>query len=176
MLTNLVSRHCLVIAILYTVAGSALAEEGTVEAFSSWEARGQFYPTGPTEATFVGALYGVLYVEGGDGSTDAGLITCPGTVTINTEDSSQVGRGKCVVVTPDGDRIFGHFVCEGAYLEGCNGDFKLTGGTGSNEGISGGGPVKLKMALAQLTSLPGSMVEQSAVGLAVWPELTYKLP
>ena len=165
-----------VIAIAIAMSVPAVAEEGTVEAFSSWEARGQIYPTGPEETTFVGVLSGVLYVTGDDGSMDAGLIICPVTVAINTEDGSQVGDGKCVIVTPDGERIYAEFKCSGVYLEGCNGDFTLKGGTGDKENISGGGPILIKTAFANIAAIPGSVVEQTAVGLAVWPELTYKLP
>ena len=165
-----------VIAIAIAMSVPAVAEEGTVKAFSSWEARGQIYPTGPKETTFVGVLSGILYVTDETGSMDAGLITCPVTVAINTEDGSQVADGKCVIVTPDGERIYAAFTCSGVYLEGCNGDFTLKGGTGDKENISGGGPIQIKTAFANIAAIPGSVVEQTAVGLAVWPELTYKLP
>jgi hypothetical protein len=52
----------------------------------------------------------------------------------------------------------------------------LKGGTGDKENISGGGPILIKTAFANIAAIPGSVVEQTAVGLAVWPELTYKLP
>ncbi len=65
---------------------SAAAIEATVEAFASWQMRGQLIPTGPKEATFTGVLSGILYVRGNDGSFEIRLITCPGTMTINTED------------------------------------------------------------------------------------------
>ena len=165
------------LTIALIISYPAAAEEGTVEAFSSWQARGQIYPTGPQEATFVGALSGILYVKGDDGSLDAGLITCPGTVVINTEDGSQTGHGKCVIMTPEAERIYAEFECSGIYLEGCNGDFTLKGGTGKNESISGGGPIQFKSAFSNLAaSVPGSVVEQSAVGVALWPKLTYKIP
>ena len=158
----------------------AMAEEGTIEAFSSWEARGQMYPTGPEEATFVGVLSGIIYVKGDElpleaNSIDAGLIICPGTLVINTEDGSQSGEGKCVIVTGDAERIYAKFKCSGTYLQGCNGDFTLTGGSGEKANISGGGPIQLKSALGNLVGA-GNMIEQSAVGFAVWPKLTYKLP
>jgi len=165
-----------VIAIAIAMSVPAVAEEGTVTAFSSWEARGQIYPTGVAETTFVGVLSGVLYVTDETGSMDAGLITCPVTVAINTEDGSQVADGKCVIVTPDGERIYAEFKCSGVYLEGCNGDFTLKGGTGDKENISGGGPIQIKTAFANIAVAPGNVVEEITVGLAVWPELTYKLP
>jgi hypothetical protein len=158
-----------------------MAEEGTVAAFSSWQARGQVYPTGPKEATFVGVLSGIIYVKGVDealdaSAIDAGLITCPSTVEINTEDGSQKGTGKCVIVTGDAERIYAKFKCSGIYLQGCNGDFTLTGGSGDKANISGGGPFQLKSALGTLAVVPGTMIEQEAVGFAVWPKLAYKLP
>ncbi|MGR9090008.1 MAG: hypothetical protein ACU85U_05450 [Gammaproteobacteria bacterium] len=160
----------------------AVAEEGTVEAFSSWEARGQLYPTGPEEATFVGSLSGVIYIKGDgvelDASTlDAGVITCPAVLTINTSDGTQKGQGRCLIMTPDAERVYAKFECTGSYQQGCNGEFTLNGGTGDKADVTGGGPIQFKSALGQLVqSTPGSIVQQSAVGLAVWPKLTYKVP
>ena len=169
------------VAIALVASLPVTAEEGTVEAFSSWQARGQIYPTGPNEATFVGVLSGIIYVKGDElpleaDSFDAGLITCPSTIAINVEDGSSSGEAKCVIVTGDGDRIYAKFKCSGTYLAGCNGDFTLTGGSGEKANISGGGPIQLKSALWKLVGVPGNMIEQSAVGFAVWPKLTYKLP
>lgn len=155
---------------------SAAAEEGSVQAFSSWQAKGQMYPTAPEEMTFVGSFFGILYVQGEDGSFDAGLITCPSTVAVNTRDRSLTGNGKCVIVTPDAERVYAAFECSGAYREGCSGNFTLTGGTGSKSKISGGGEVQFKSAFANLTLLPGNVVEQEAVGMAYWPKLTFSVP
>lgn len=163
-------------ALALTLGLPALAEEQTLEAVSSWEARGQIYPTGTHEATFVGALSGILYVSGADGSMDAGLITCPSTLVIDTEDGSQIGRGKCVIVTPDAERVYGEFTCTGQFGKGCEGEFTLTGGTGEKAQISGGGPIQLRGALSGLALVQGNIVEQTTIGLAVWPKLTYKLP
>lgn len=183
MIVSALIRQAFVLTLTISLTSSfaAAAEQGTVEAFSEWKARGQIFPTGPEEATFVGALAGVLYVEGKtsegeERSIDAGLITCPGTVVINITDGSQVGKGKCVILTPDGDRIFAKFSCTGTYLQGCRGEFTLTGGTGEKQNISGGGPIQLKSAIAHLVGIPGTMVEQAAIGFAVWPKLSYTLP
>lgn len=171
-----------VFALGLAISIPAAAEEGTLEAFSSWKARGQLYPTGTEEATFVGSLSGVFYVKGDDAeldasTLDAGLITCPAVLTINTSEGTQKGQGRCVIMTPDAERVYAKFECTGTYLQGCNGDFTLNGGTGTKADVSGGGPIQFKSALGQLVqSTPGSVVEQSAVGLAVWPKLTYKLP
>ncbi len=167
---------CAALLVAMLQISPAAALEGTVEAFASWQMRGQLIPTGPKEATFSGVLSGVLYVRGSDGSFETGLITCPGTIAINTDDLSQSGHGKCVIVTPDAERVFGEFKCSGVYRSGCNGDFKFTGGTGEKENISGGGPIQFKAALERLIASPGNVVDHSAVGLAVWPALTYKIP
>jgi hypothetical protein len=181
MMTRRILRTVLATGLtLLSAAGGA--EEGTIEAFSQWEARGQVFPTGLEEATFVGVLSGVIYVkDDGDELTtatlDAGVIQCPGTLVINTSDGSQHGNGKCVVLTPDGERVFGAFTCRGTHLEGCQGDFTLTGATGTLQGLSGSGPLQLKSAFTEyLRATPGSIVQQTAVGLAVWPKLTYQLP
>jgi len=164
------------LGVLLSMLVVAQAAESTVEAFSSWEAKGQMYPTGPQEMSFVGVLSGVLYVRGDDGSFDAGLIACPGTVVINTADGSQVGTGKCVIITPDAERVYAQFECMGLYGQGCNGDFELTGGTGSKTNISGGGEVQFKSAFTSLIAMPGNIVEKEAIGMAIWPALTYRLP
>ncbi|MEX2201519.1 MAG: hypothetical protein WD711_09010 [Dongiaceae bacterium] len=154
----------------------ASAEDDTVEAFSSWEASGHIYPTGPEESTFVGVLSGILYVRDKENTIDAGLIMCPGTVTIDTTDGSQHGTAKCVIVTPESDRVFGSFECEGIYNAGCAGEFTITGGTGNMAGITGGGPIRLQSAFANAALVPGSIIDQTAAGLALWPALSYQLP
>jgi len=164
------------LAFSQAMAEEGAPEEGTVEAFSSWEADGEIYPTGVNEATFVGVLSGVLYVRAEDGSIDSGLLTCPATVVINTDDFSQTGKGKCIIITPEAERIYASFECAGEYGQGCNGDFALNGGTGEQENISGGGPIEFKSAFASFALTPGHVLEQSSVGLMLLPELAYKLP
>ena len=163
-------------ALAFFSSGPAGAEEGTVEAYSSWQARGEILETGAREMTFVGSLSGVLFVKATDGSTDSGKIMCPGTVVVDTQDFSMSGSAKCVILTPDDERIYAEFTCSGVYGSGCNGVFTLKGGTGDKENISGGGPIQLMSEFADLTVVPGSIVEHGTVGLAVWPKLTYKTP
>jgi hypothetical protein len=170
----------LTLVFLLMAVGPANAEEATVEAFTSFKARGQIFPTGPNEATFVGSLSGIIYVKDHGSSMnissiDAGMITCPGTITIDTYSKFQVGKGKCVIVTPDSERVYAEFSCLGKHLNGCDGEFKITGGTGEKKSITGSGPIQLKSALSDFAKAPGSVIEQASIGLAVWPELTYKI-
>ncbi len=168
-------------AVNLTGVPSAGAAEGTVQALSSWEARGQVHATGPNEAMFVGTLSGVVYVKDEQAALDiaaldTALITCPASVLIDAASGSQRGSARCVILTPDGERIYARFECSGQFTQGCNGDFEITGGTGDREKMTGGGPIQLKSAFAQLLMTPGAVVEQSAVGLAVWPKLNYRIP
>lgn len=161
---------------LFIPGGVASAAETTVSAFSTWSARGDFYQTGPEEATFAGILSGPLYVEGADGSVEAGVIICPGRLQVNTADLSQTAVADCTILTAEGERVYGEFECSGAYREGCAGQFTLTGGTGSREGISGGGPIEFLNAMPDLLAAPGNIVSTEAAGLARWPALTFTLP
>lgn len=160
---------------MFTVA-PAIAEGGTVEAFSSWQARGQFYPTGTAEATFVGALFGILYVKNKDGSFDTGRVTCPAVMTINTTDGSQSGQGRCVILTPGAERIYSEFKCSGVAGSGCNGNLEFKGGTGAKENITGGGPIQFKAAFMDMMAIPGNIVNATYAGIAVLPKLTYNIP
>ena len=59
----------------------------------------------------------------------------------------------------------------------CAGELTITGGTGKFEGISGGGPMLVRAALAETAASQSSgAVIRGAAGLAVWPELKYKIP
>ena len=168
---------CAGLACAVAAPQTAVAADGTVEAYSSWQARGQVFPTGTDEATFVGVLSGVLIVKGEDGTIDSGQIMCPGSVVINTADGSQIGHGKCIILTPDSERIYGEFSCYGQYGQDCDGEFSLTGGTGDKTGISGGGPIQLRNIATNLAeSGNGNVVDQAVAGIAVWPKLIYTLP
>ena len=51
-----------VVGAAFAFATNALAEEGTINAYSPWRGSGQIYPTGVDRATFVGAFHGVMFV------------------------------------------------------------------------------------------------------------------
>ena len=53
----------------------------------------------------------------------------------------------------------------------------FTGGTGKFEGISGGGRMLVRAALAETAASASSgAVIRGATGLAIWPELKSKIP
>jgi hypothetical protein len=168
----------LVSAIVLALSGhqSFAEESATIKAFSAWQGRGQAFQTGLEEATFVGSFSGVVYVETQEGPLDAGFMTCPALVTINLNDGTQFGEGRCTIVAKDGDRVFGEIECEGIHLVGCNGNFALTGGTGRFTGITGGGPILIRSGLKEVMTLPGNVVRESASGILIWQERSYQSP
>jgi hypothetical protein len=110
------------------------------------------------------------------GPIEWGLVVCPATVKIGLADGKQKGAGTCTITTKDGVQIYSEIACTGVYLVGCNGDFKLTGGTGRFEGISGGGKVIIRSSFQKLTSVSTGVVKDEATGILYMQELHYKIP
>jgi hypothetical protein len=177
--TNIAGRvfvlaACLVAAGLCRVA--AAAEEQTVKAFAAWQGQGHVYETGPKSAAFVGALVGTMYVETDKGPLGSGRIVCPALLDINLVDNSQTGTGRCTITARDGARVYGDIACSGFHLIGCDGDFKVTGGTGRFTGITGGGRISIRSEAREISAGPeGSTAEQGS-GIMYWRELRYVIP
>lgn len=168
---------CLAIAIAVGFATPSMAaEEATIEAFSAWQGRGQIFPTGVNQATFVGAFSGMIYVETEQGPLDAGFMVCPAMFEIDLENGTQAGSGRCTITAKDGGRVFAEWACTGVHLVGCNGELKLTGGTDRFEGITGGGPMIVRSGLRNLAAMPGNTIQESAAGIAIWREFHYSIP
>ena len=166
---------CLAIAVGLTTPSMA-AEEATIEAFSAWQGRGQIFPTGVNQATFVGAFSGMIYVETEQGPLDAGFMVCPAMFEIDLQNGTQAGNGRCTITAKDGGRVFAEWTCTGVHLIGCNGELKLTGGTDRFEGITGGGPMVVRSGLRNLAAMPGNTIQESAAGIAIWRQFHYSIP
>jgi hypothetical protein len=153
------------------------AEEGTVKAMSAWQSQGDLFKAGENKGYFLGAFGGVLFVADKKGSLDAAHILCPGTMDINLEDSSTEGMGKCLITDREDNQIFAKWECSGIMLEGCEGRFDITGGTGKFDGITGGGDFVVRTAIGELSmDIPINGIQATSVGLAIWPNLHYKFP
>ena len=156
---------------------AAAAEEGKLNAFATWEGRGDYIQTGEKQQTFTGALVGVIYVITDHGPTPSGAMVCPVSVEVNQADASQTAKGHCTITTEDGSRVYSDAACTGFQLVGCAGDMKLTGGTGRFAGVSGGG--KMVIRAGSRTVVPGKAEVVNPVagtGTAYWEALEYKLP
>lgn len=154
----------------------ASAEEVTVKAFSVWQGSGHLFQTDVDEATFVGVIAGILYVESDKGPIAMGDMTCPATVNMKTKTGAQLGNGRCVIVGDDGSRVFAEIACDGVYLVGCRGDFTIVGGDGRFAGISGGGPVLIRSDLSEVAKTSMGSLEQVATGILYLPAVAYSIP
>jgi hypothetical protein len=160
---------------LATAPASAETQQ-TVKAFAAWQGRGQIFETGPTRATFVGSFSGMVFVDTEKGPLDAGFMVCPAFLDVDLTSGKQEAKGRCTITAKDGARAYGEVSCKGVHLVGCDGDFTFTGGTERFAGITGGGPVTIRSGLHEAALGAGNIVQESAGGIMIWKELTYKLP
>ncbi len=152
------------------------AEEGTVTAMSPWQGSGQVYQVAPNRRLILGRYSGIMYIETGEGSLDTAIMLCPAVQTIDTETKESGAHGHCVISDGEDNLVYSEWKCEGS-VGACEGEFKIMGGTGEFEGISGSGKMMVRTALVETAiDLKNGAVVRDAAGLAVWPELKYKIP
>jgi hypothetical protein len=153
------------------------AEEGAASALATWAGQGRLFQTGEKQALFVGAFQGVLFIENGQGILHAARILCPGSMDVDLGTGDQKGEGRCIVTGRSGDRLFARWTCAGPHLRGCNGKFTLTGGTGKFLGITGESEFVVKTVVQEISPGSGPVdIKEAMGGLAVWPELRYRIP
>ncbi|MGE3151652.1 MAG: hypothetical protein AB7G48_10450 [Nitrospiraceae bacterium] len=162
---------------MFVGSGSVVgAEEGTVKATATWRARSFVFPVGQDQAYLVGVYSGTFFVDDGKGALHAASIVCPATAEGDLKTMTKTGQGRCILTDEDGNRIYARFSCTGD-LEGCRGPFKIEGGTGRFEGITGEGEMISRILVRQMTTVTGfETAEQEGEGVAVWPSLTYRIP
>jgi hypothetical protein len=152
------------------------AEEGTVRAMSPWKGQGFAFPVGPGQVYMVAVYSGVMLVDEGKGALHAATIVCPGTVDADMKKGTKTGYGKCIITGESGDRVFAEMHCTGD-VTGCQGTFKITGGTGKFAGITGEGEMISKIMAREITLISGAeTAQQEGEGVAIWPKLTYRIP
>ena len=165
-----------VLAMLTSFSPTVGAEEGTVKAVATWKGLSFAFPVSKDQVYVVGVFTGVFYVEDGKGALHAASIVCPATAEGDLKTMTKTGQGRCILTDEDGNRVFARFTCEGD-LEGCRGPFKLEGGTGKFDGITGEGEMISRIQVRQVTTVVGfETAEQRGEGVAVWPSLNYKIP
>jgi hypothetical protein len=152
-----------------------LGEEGTVKIIAPWEAQGQAFKVGPGEVQFIGTFEGIMYVETEEERFDTAIFICPAVQDWDTTRGTSRANGRCHIVAPKGN-IFARFNCDGK-PGSCEGMFTLTGGTERFEGITGSGEMRVRSALSSIMEgVASGHPVKSAAGLAVWPELKFKIP
>lgn len=152
------------------------AEQTTVQAFATWQSEGRVYRIGENKGLFVGGLQGTMFADNDKGELNTAKIICPAMIEIRLEDDEVTGDGRCIITGTRGNTVFGKWHCTGKALLGCVGVFELTAGTGKFEGVTGGGAIVFRTAIAQFAR---KSTEKSAtgigLGLTAWPRLTYRL-
>jgi hypothetical protein len=155
---------------------SAFGEEETVQAIAPWQGSGQAFAVAPEKVMILGEYTGILYVQAKTGALDAALMQCPAVQVLDTNPRRGEASGHCTFTDGDGDAVYSEWKCTGA-VGACAGELTITGGTGKFTGISGGGPMVVRAALAETAANASSgAVIRGAVGLAIWPELKYRIP
>ena len=166
----------LAVAVMATPVVTQAAEEGTVKILAPWQSSGKVYQVGEKELLFTGSAEGIMYIEDGKGALDAAIIVCPGSREMSLETGKAVAHGRCIMTNGEGNQVFAKYRCEGA-LGQCQGKFTLTGGTGKFAGITGEGDMLVRTALGQVAvDVASGEAVRGAAGLAIWPNLSYKIP
>ncbi len=161
---------------LIVFSGAASADTRTISAIIPWQGQGQLFPVAVGKLQFLGALEGIMYVETADGDMNEAFVRCPIVQEINGNDRSTSATGKCVITVSPEDAVFAEMSCDG--IAGlCEGEFKLTGGTGRFEGVSGSGKMTVRSPVHALAAdLSDGTVIHAAAGLLQIPELKVRTP
>jgi hypothetical protein len=161
---------------LFGPEGSVLAEQKEVKAMAPWEGDGFAFPIGDDRVYMVAVFTGVMFVEDGQGALHAGSLVCPATVEADLKTMTKSGKGHCIITNTEGERVFAEFSCTGD-LEGCQGPFTITSGTGKFTGITGEGEMVSQMQAQQIMVVEGfESARQHGEGIAKWPRITYSIP
>ena len=168
----------LVVAAGLAGTGTAQAAEQIIEGFMAWDGKGTVYETGPHTGTFVGEIRGTLFIQSEKGPAAAGKMICPALLGIDLADATQIGVGSCIVTGDDGAKVYADWSCHGVHLIGCDGEIKLTGGTGRLQGISGTGKLSVRTIkqVSSATVTADGALEEIGSGLLMLKDLKYSLP
>lgn len=120
----------------------------------AWDAVGRVFQVGTQTVLFLGSMEGVIYVENTKSEFDQGFAQCPFNQQLDVSTGRTNGTGHCMI-TESSDTIFADLTCEGA-LGGCEGKFKITGGTGRFKGVSGSSSMTVRSPMHRLATGLGS--------------------
>lgn len=163
--------------ILSGLSVTAHAEEmQSLKAFIPWDGEGRVFKIGPDTMLFLGAFKGVIYAEKAQGELDEGFVDCPVTQKIDIKTQATSGSGYCMITISESKTVYAEWTCKGK-VGGCLGEFKVTGGTGELEGITGSSKLVVRSPLSALVAdMANGSVLRAASGIAILPELKYRLP
>lgn len=161
--------------VMAVIAGSLQAAEQSLKVTMPWDGEGTIYAIGADKVLFMGAFEGIMYAEKEQGELDAAYASCPATQHIDLKNKSSQASGYCNITISVEDSVFAEWNCTGK-VGSCKGTFKLTGGTGKYEGVTGSSDIVVRSVMNVLVGGMGDgSVVRAASGIAVLPKLTYKL-
>ena len=164
------------ILILGLCANQVRAETSVISAVISWQGQGQVFPVGVSAHRFLGAMEGIMYVETAEGVMNEAFVRCPIVQDIDSADRSTSVSGTCVIAVSPEDTVFAELTCEGV-AGFCIGQFRITGGTGRFDGVSGSGPMTVRSPIhALVADLSDGTVIHAAAGILQMPKLEVHLP
>jgi hypothetical protein len=160
--------------VFVALAGPGHAAEATIQANAAIQGEGRFYRATENMILFSGFFQGAINVTNQQGNltVNAASLTCPGTLDVNTTTKTTEGEGHCLVVTRDGTHVYARWTCTGKPGEGCEGPFKVLGGTGRFNNASGQGDFMVTSTLTEVVvTIPQGGVTGNFTGKVEWPEL-----
>ena len=160
---------------LGSISVSVSAEEvQKFNAFAWLEGGGVIVRAGTKAAQIAGSGEGPFFVESGDGPLHAGRATCTIAAQVELDTAKQAASGACVFNAVDGATAWGSWECQGYNLVGCRGTFKLTGGSGRFEGVTGESAVLWRPSAHELSKTLDGSAKQATLGTMSWRDLTLK--
>lgn len=154
----------------------AAAADYTLNAFAPLIVTGEHSVTTDEGTRKIGgSIQGPLYVERDGARVEAGQVTCRFTLTIVLDTLEETGNGTCRIAYPDGE-IRADTSCTGFGGVGCDGEFRVTDGSGRFEGASGAGPVRFQTREKVYSLAADGSVSEVIFGVAYWEDYIISLP
>lgn len=101
---------------------------------------------------------------------------CPVTQRMNVSTQATSAVGQCEILMDGDNVIYAEFVCEGQ-VGRCEGEFRVTGGGGRFEGVTGSSKMSVRSPIHVLAVDVASGSElRVSMGLAELDELKYQIP
>ncbi|MCU7959401.1 MAG: hypothetical protein KZQ58_05260 [gamma proteobacterium symbiont of Bathyaustriella thionipta] len=178
-MTHQKARQLLILSLLLSFfAGVIQAAESTTaaKALIPWDAEGRVYRISVDTVLFQGDLEGILYLQTSQGEFDEGFVRCPAAQELNTKTGNTHASGNCMITVDGGDTAFAEWTCHGK-IGHCKGQFKLTGGSGRLEGLTGSSSFMIRSPMRLLAiDKPSDSAISISSGLAILPDLKYSIP
>jgi len=158
----------------FAAAVTAAERVETLSAIGPWKAEGRAYQTGEEGMLFVGTFTGVVVLKERGEAFDAAEFVCPGSEEIDYARQRVTSSGLCIFETSATNKVFARWQCEGE-IGDCRGQMKIVAGTGTLEGVTGGGEMRFQSFFADISEdEDGEMVVDKAIGVVNWPKLVLK--